>query len=140
MDAETISKNAASPKSLMSRENFFIITVLAFVLGSLALTSCNEEEETPSLYGTWVCIEATEYGKYMTFSESAEVDKTAFYKDGTCYLYAAEAAGIWSYDNGILKVTSLITVDYTVKKLTSSTMQLELEYDGYTHSYTYKKL
>ena len=48
MEPETISKNGASPKSLMSRGNFKIIAILAFALSIFIFTGCSTvNEETP---------------------------------------------------------------------------------------------
>jgi len=46
MEPETIPKNGANPKSLMSRGNFKIFTALIFFAGIFVFNTCNKDKET----------------------------------------------------------------------------------------------
>jgi hypothetical protein len=83
METETIQKNGASPKSLMSRGNFLsVLTAGALLAMCFFVTGCEKEEEGSSseLVGTWQSVgyyNGSSNGNYYPGITTAPISDTS---------------------------------------------------------------
>ena len=124
-------------------KKFFMATVIVALFGGILLSSCTKKSDY--LIGKWVIIKAEYASKTYDFGVEEEELVIVCNADGT-----ASASGLgngtWKYEKNQITLTSNsygMSLTYTVKELTSSTLIVEgqdIIYGQGTGKFTFTKV
>lgn len=110
---------------------------------ALSFTACSSDDDgdapETSICGTWKCVSVDIDEEWAGFfEEETQVGDILYMNEDHTYKIVGHnnESGTWSLRGNTLTVTSVISVNYTITQLTSSTLSITLKELGVSLSFS----